>query len=256
MSVCYSLRGLRVRYGACPALDLSALDLPAGGLICIAGPNGAGKSTLLGALAGLRPGYEGQCLLEGREVRDWPRREFARAVSFVPQSVSVPFPFTAEQVVYMGRTPYCDGLFESEADHAAVERALELTDAAGFRRRDFRTLSGGERQRVILASALAQTPRALLLDEPATFLDLSHQTALFRLLRRLAGEGMLVAAVTHDLNLALTYADRALLLERGMLLADGAPAEVFDTARVREVFGVEAAAWRGSGGRTWLRYAP
>jgi iron complex transport system ATP-binding protein len=256
VSAFFALRGLRVRYGGCPALDLTELDLAPGGLVCIAGPNGAGKSTLLGALAGLRPGYEGQCVLEGREVRDWPRRELARAVSFVPQSVNVPFPFTAAQVVYMGRTPYCDGLFESAADHTAVERALALTDASAFRERDFRTLSGGERQRVILASALAQSPRALLLDEPATFLDLRHQVSLYRLLKQLAAEGLLVAAVTHDLNLALAYADRVVLLGRGSLLASGPPAAVLDPPRVREVFGVDASAWRERDGRSWLRYAP
>src|SRR6185436_16219328 len=108
-----------------------------------------------------------------------------------------------------------DGMFESAADEAAVRRAMELTDTWRFRERDFRSLSGGERQRVILASALAQSPKALLLDEPTTFLDLEHQVALYRLLRNLCQEGLLALAVTHDLNLAAAYADRIIILQDG-----------------------------------------
>ena len=123
----------------------------------------------------------------------------------MPQSLKLDFPFTAEQVVLMGRTPYAGGMFESPEDWAAVERAMDVTDTLEFRARDFRALSGGERQRVVLASALAQEPKALLLDEPTTFLDLQHQLTIYELLRKLSLEGMLVIAVTHDLNLAASF---------------------------------------------------
>jgi iron complex transport system ATP-binding protein len=125
-------------------------------------------------MAGLRSEFSGACLFDGKDVRKWKRREFARRVSVVPQAVRIDFPFTAEQVVLMGRTPFADAMFESEEDALQVERAMQLTGTVEFRARDFRTLSGGERQRVILASALAQTPDALLLDEPTTYLDLEH----------------------------------------------------------------------------------
>jgi len=213
--------------------------LPQNGLITIAGPNGAGKSTLLGILAGLRSPYRGSCTYDGREMRQWPRRDFARSVAFLPQSVRLEFPFTAEEVVLMGRTPYASGWFQTPEDRAAAEDAMTTTDTLAFRARDFRTLSGGEKQRVILASALTQRPRVLLLDEPATHLDLRHQLSLYRLLRELA-KTLLVVAVTHDLNIALQFSDRVMLLADGRIAGDGAPGEVLNPGLIAQVFGVQA----------------
>ena len=243
-----------MRFNGTPVLREVAFDAGAAQFIAVVGPNGAGKSTLLGIMAGLRSGYAGQCRYDGKEVREWPRRRFAREVSFVPQSLRLEFPFTAEQVVLMGRTPYCDGLFESPEDLRAVERALEVTDTLPFRRRDFRSLSGGERQRVVLASALAQEPKALLLDEPTTFLDLQHQVSIYALLRDLCRQGLLVIAATHDLNLAAAYADRVLMLDAGKLVADAAPAQVLSPDRIREVFRIESEIREGPGGRPWILY--
>ena len=165
-----------------------SFELPASGLVAIAGPNGAGKSTLLGIMAGLRSPYQGSCIYRDVEVHAWKRREFARRVAFLPQSLRIEFPFTAKEVVLMGRTPYSRGWLESAEDEAAVLRAMDVTDTREFGARDFRSLSGGERQRVILASALAQQPETLLLDEPTTFLDLKHQLSLYRLLSGLRTE--------------------------------------------------------------------
>lgn len=230
------------------------LDIAGGAVVTITGPNGAGKSTLLSILAGLRRDYAGSCVFKGREVREWPRRAFAQQVSVVPQRVQMEFPFTSEQVVIMGRTPFCNGLFESPDDHAAVKRAIEITDTVEFRHRDFRTLSGGERQRVVLASALAQTPRVLLLDEPTTFLDLQHQVALFRILRGLASEGVLVVTVTHDLNLAARYSDRLIMLRSGEVHAAGTPDEVLRPGIIRDVFSIDTQVQRTPGGRPWILY--
>ncbi|MFN3324705.1 MAG: ABC transporter ATP-binding protein [Bryobacteraceae bacterium] len=252
MTPLFELRGLGMRYGDAQVLRDVTLSLDSGKLIAVVGPNGAGKSTLLGIMAGLRPGYLGSCRYREREIRSWPRRAFAREVSFVPQSLRLEFPFTAEQVVLMGRTPHCDGLFESPDDLAAVEHALTLTDTVEFRARDFRSLSGGERQRVVLASALAQAPSVLLLDEPTTFLDLQHQIAIYRLLRSLTRQGITVVAVTHDLNLAATYSDRIILLDRGRLVADGAPAKVLQPDGIRKVFGVGSEILHSADGRPWI----
>lgn len=254
MSALYRLRELSYRYERAPVLALAAADFSRGEFVSVVGPNGAGKSTLLAVLAGLRPDYSGQCTFRGVEVKRWPRRRMARAVSFVPQSLRLEFPFTAEQVVLMGRTPYCDGLFEAPEDHRAVERAMEITDALGFRERDFRSLSAGERQRVILASALAQEPQVLLLDEPATFLDIKHQIALHRLLRQLCGQGLLVVAATHDLNLAAAYSDRVIVLDRGRLAADAPPDAALRPELIRSVFEVDAHLLTGPWGRPWIRY--
>jgi iron complex transport system ATP-binding protein len=228
-------RELGFAYG----LHDASFELPPHGLISIAGPNGAGKSTLLGILAGLRSPYRGSCTYDGREMRQWPRRDFARSVAFLPQSVRLEFPFTAEEVVLMGRTPYASGWFQTPEDRAAAEDAMTTTDTLAFRARDFRTLSGGEKQRVILASALTQRPRVLLLDEPATHLDLRHQLSLYRLLRELA-KTLLVVAVTHDLNIALQFSDRVMLLADGRIAGDGAPGEVLNPGLIAQVFGVQA----------------
>lgn len=243
-----------MRYNGCAVLRRVSLDFSGSGMTALVGPNGAGKSTLLGIMAGLRRRYQGRCVFRGTEVSRWPRRGFAREVSFVPQTVRLEFPFTAEQVVLMGRTPYCDGLFESPEDRKAVERAMASTDTVAFRNRDFRTLSGGERQRVILASVLAQSPRVMLLDEPATFLDLQHQVSIYRLLSSLAREGILVVAVTHDLNLASAYSDRVVMLCRGEVVADATPAEVLTAETIRGVFGVEAEIRQSRTGRPWILY--
>jgi iron complex transport system ATP-binding protein len=220
-------------------LRQATFDLPARGLITIVGPNGAGKSTLVGILAGIRHPYQGSCSYSGRELNQWRRHEFARRVAFLPQAVRVEFPFTAEQVVFMGRTPHSNGWFDSPDDGAAVERAMETTDSLEFRNRDFRSLSGGERQRVILASALAQEPETLLLDEPTTFLDLRHQIAIYRILANLARQ-MLVVAVTHDLNLALRYSHRVIALDDGRIAADGSPGDVLTGRNISDIFGVTA----------------
>jgi iron complex transport system ATP-binding protein len=226
----------------------ATFELPASGFVTIAGPNGAGKSTLLGILAGLRHPYIGECSYRGVEVRRWRRREFARQVAFLPQSVRLEFPFTAEQVVFMGRAPYADGWFESQKDHAAVAHAMETTDTVAFAKRDFRSLSGGEKQRVILASALAQEPETLLLDEPTTFLDLKHQLAMYKLLSSLA-KRMLVVAVTHDLNLALRFSDRVMVMDQGRIAAEGRPQEALAPEVIERVFGVHAELRDG-----WLVY--
>ena len=227
------------RLGFAYGLEEASFEWPASGLVAVVGPNGAGKSTLLGILAGLRAPYRGACNFRGLEIRHWKKRDLARHVAFLPQSLRLEFPFTVEEVVLMGRTPFARGWFESPEDHHASEQAMARTDSLAFRARDFRSLSGGERQRVILASALAQEPEVLLLDEPATFLDLKHQLALYRLLADLA-RTMLVVAVTHDLNLAFQFATATLVLDQGRVAGDGASAEVLTPDLIARVFGVRA----------------
>lgn len=255
MEPLFEARSLTMRYGAAEVLSAVSLTFPGPAMVSLTGPNGAGKSTLLGIMAGLRRGYEGECLYRGLALKRWRRGALARRVAFVPQALRLEFPFTAEQVVLMGRTPYAGGLFENAADWAAVEYAMELTDTREFRHRDFRSLSGGERQRVVLASALAQQPETLLLDEPTTFLDLEHQLAIYRLLRRLVREEqILVVAVTHDLNLAAAYSDRVLALKRGRLCADAAPCDALSVERIREIFQVEAEWVVRGDGRAWITF--
>jgi iron complex transport system ATP-binding protein len=131
---------------------------------------------------------------------------------------------------------------------------MNLTDSTAFRQRDFRSLSGGEQQRVILAAALAQSPEALLLDEPTTFLDLQHQIGLYGILRELCCRGVLVIAVTHDLNLAAAYCERVIILSRGEVVADASPDQAFQPDRMRAVFGVQTAWLSAPDGRRWISY--
>ena len=254
VSAVYMLDDLRVRYGQAEILRGLSLDFGEATLTAIVGPNGAGKSTMMSVLSGVLKPYEGCCRLRGREVSDWNKRKLARELSFVPQTVRLEFPFTAEQVVYMGRTPYCNGLFESPQDGQVVRQAMETTDSLQFAHREFRSLSGGERQRVVLAGALAQEPKVLLLDEPTSHLDLKHQIHTYDLLRRLAHDGMTVLAVTHDLNLAASYADRIVVLSNGTIAADGSVQEVLREKLLREVFEVQAEIREGPRGRPWVFY--
>lgn len=254
MSHGFTLSAAGMRYNGTAVLADVSLEISGSRLVSIVGPNGAGKSTLLGILAGLRREFDGECFYEGRSVRKWGRREFARKVSFVPQSLRLEFPFTAEQVVLMGRMPYGDGLFESDEDRAAVEEAMAMTDTLQFRRRDFRSLSGGERQRVVLASALAQKPATLLLDEPTSFLDLKHQVSIYKILREQCRKGLLVIAVTHDLNLAAAFSDRVVVLNRGRVVIDASPQEAITRESLKEVFSVDARIEPGPEGRPWVVY--
>ncbi len=250
----FEIRGASMRFGAAEVLRAASLDLHAGEFVAIAGPNGAGKSTLLSVIAGLLAPSSGQCLFLEQEAHRWSRREFARRVAMMTQVEPTDFPFTAAEVVYMGRMPHATGIYETPADHAAVAKALEETGAEAFRDRDFRTLSGGEKQRVLISSALAQETAVLLLDEPTNHLDLQHQLSLYRLLRDLSRDGMLVVAVTHDLNLAAAYASRLLLLDQGRIRADGTPGEVLGSGLVGEIFQVPVEVYRRQSGQPWLAY--
>jgi ABC-type cobalamin/Fe3+-siderophores transport system ATPase subunit len=254
--VSFRLEDVGLAYGEHAVLSGVTARFEASQMSAIAGPNGAGKSTLLSIMAGLRDHYHGTCSYAGRALRKWPRRAFARSVAFVPQSLRLEFPFTAGQVVMMGRTPFGTGLFEAPGDREEVERAMAITDTLPFRERDFRSLSGGERQRVIVASALAQSPEFLLLDEPTTFLDLKHQIATYRLLRELCRAGLGVVTVTHDLNLALTYADRVMLLAGGRVVADGDPRSVITPGNVHRIFDVHAAVHETGTDSRWIAYEP
>jgi len=236
----WSCRGVTFRYPESnrPAVDGVTVEIPAGTCTAVLGPNGSGKSTLLRLLLGtLRPSA-GSVELDGRAVGDWGREEIARAVGVVPQGEEAAFPMTVREMVAMGRYPHLGPWRrEGDADRRAVERAMRRCDVLAFAHRPISTLSGGERQRARVARALAQEPRALALDEPTAALDISHEMAIFELLRDLGRAGTTVLLVTHNLNLAARYADRLVLLDRGRIAAAGAPEEVLTRETVERVYG-------------------
>ncbi|RLG07030.1 MAG: cobalamin/Fe3+-siderophore ABC transporter ATP-binding protein, partial [Thaumarchaeota archaeon] len=189
----------------------------------------------------LRP-EEGRVLIEGREIGSIKRRELARIVAVVPQRFEPLFPFTVRELVLMGRAPYL-GMFgiEGRRDLEIAEWAMEVTDILHLADRGIDELSGGELQRAVIARALAQRPKLMLLDEPTSHLDLKHQIGIMELIAELnAGEGLTVVLVSHDLNLASQYCHRVLALREGEVYAVGRPEEVITEAMIREVYGVEA----------------
>lgn len=215
------------------------LEIREGEMVALLGTNGSGKTTLLRVIAGaLRPSA-GSVRLFGRPAGTWSRREVARVVAVLPQSLELPAGFRVAEVVALGRIPHEGGWFGTGADDdRAVAMALRDADVAELADRPVTELSGGERQRVLVAMALAQEPRLLLLDEPTLHLDLAHQVALVRTLERLRRTRTIsVVAVLHDLNLAAGLADRSLLLHDGRLRAAGRAGIPIDPALLREAFG-------------------
>jgi iron complex transport system ATP-binding protein len=230
---------LTVRYPGAerPALaEVSVRVLP-GTLHAVLGPNGSGKSTLMKALLGNVPLSGGEVRLDGRPLEGWDRRELARSVGAVTQTETVAFPITVRELVAMGRYPHLGALRpEGPQDRAAVQGALEHCDAISLAHREVGTLSGGEFQRVRIARALAQEPRALVLDEPTASLDIRHEMEILGLLRDSADRGISVLLITHHLDLAARFSDRLLLLNQGRVAAEGTAEEVLQERILEEVY--------------------
>jgi iron complex transport system ATP-binding protein len=208
-----------------------------GRLVAAVGPNGSGKTTLVRVLSGLLSPERGEVRVAGRDVGAWRRHELARVVGVLPQREDILFPLRVDETVMLGRYAHLGPLASSsEADRGAVRAALERCDVAALAPRSVDSLSGGEWQRVRLARALAQAPRALVLDEPTASLDVRHEMELFELLRTLVDQGMAMLVITHHLNLAARFADHMLLLREGELVAEGPPATVLSREIVGRVF--------------------
>jgi iron complex transport system ATP-binding protein len=241
-------RALTCRYGERVALREVSFQAVAGELMAILGPNGAGKSTLLKALAGL-VAVEGEVLVDGRPLTLLSRREVARRVALVAQDPPADVPFTVLELALMGRAPHLARLaLESGRDLKIAEDAMRAAGVLELAARPIDQLSGGERRRAFLARALAQQPQVLLLDEPTAFLDLGHQAQVLEHARALAQGGLCVVAVLHDPNLAVSFADRAVLLREGELIAAGSPREVLQATALEALYGATLLAATGPSG--------
>jgi iron complex transport system ATP-binding protein len=245
------LRGVTFSYNEEPALKRLSCEVKQGDFLGIVGPNGSGKSTLLKIIDGILAPDEGESLLQGKPVKAYARRNLARELALVPQSFSLDFDFTAREVVEMGRYAR-KGL---QGSRFGIDELLEKLEISALGDRPFPELSGGEKQMVVLAQALAQEPRVLLLDEPAAHLDVSYQLMLFDWLKKLNGEGLTIICVLHDLNLALLYFESMLMLSNGKLFASGPTEEVLSPEIIEAVYGVRAYAHRHAG-RTFLTFSP
>ncbi len=255
MTALLSVAQVSWRAGATAILEDVSFDAGPGELIALMGRNGAGKSTLMNIVAGLRPASGGSVLVDGRSLDDWSPAERARTVCHLPQAVRADLPFAAWQLVLMGRYPHANHWFESETDRTAVETAMRRTDCEAFRDRRASTLSGGERQRVLLAACLAQEPRLLLLDEPSTFLDVDQQLHCFSLLREETQRGATCISVTHDLNLALTFCTRLIVLAEHTVALDCTSAEALASPEWLDLFSSRLHLNDDGAGRRWVSFA-
>jgi len=234
-------REVTVRRGGREVLVDVSLDVEAGAVTGVLGPNGAGKSSLLLALLGALPDglAKGEVTLEGRPLADWSAGERAQRVAYVPQVTELTAPLSVRSVVNMGRRATSGWApWSSLGRDAVVDEAMARTDVTGLAERRFDALSGGEQRRVLLARALATEARVVLLDEPAASLDVGHALALYGRLRELARDGYAVVVVLHDLDDALRFTDRALLLEGGAAVAMGPTSAVITPERIEVVYGV------------------
>jgi len=221
-----------------PVLKDISFETREGEFLGIIGPNGSGKTTLLKIIDGILTVREGFLTINGTDIRKINRRDIAKIVAVVPQDSPVIFSFTVREVILMGRAPHLGRLsFEEQRDFEIVHKAMELTDTLPFSARGINELSGGERQRVLIARALAQQPQIILLDESTAFLDIKHQIAFFDLMKSLnKTEKLTVITVTHDINLASSFCDRVMLLDKGTIRSIGTPDEVITESTIKEVY--------------------
>ena len=245
------------RRGPAFALRGVSFAIDAGEVFGVIGPNSAGKTSLLRLLTRVLVPQRGEIRLDGRPLAARHGWQLAREVAVVPQEAPRPFPFTVEQLVLMGRYPHGPRrFFESAADAAAARAAMLATETLSLAALPLEQLSGGERQRALLARALAQEPRLLVLDEPTAHLDLRYQAETAALLRRLNRErAMTILLVSHDLNLAAELCDRLLLLHAGQVVRVGAPAEVLDAGLLESVFGCRVIVDKSVSGRPSVQLA-
>ena len=220
--------------------DIS-LGVDDGEFLGLMGPNGSGKTTLLRCIMKYLMPEKGAVLIDAKPIHTLKEKELARMLAVVPQSSQLDFSFTAYEIVMMGRLPYAGSrlITENRKDEEAVRKAMDRTDTWEFANRQFSSLSGGERQRVIIARALAQNPKILLLDEPTVFLDITGQFEIMDLLRDLNREGLTIIAVLHDVNLASRYCRKIALLNEGRLEFVGVPEEVFTAKNIMRIYGLD-----------------
>lgn len=236
-----SAREVTLAYGDRVVSTRLSVDIPDGAFTAVVGANACGKSTLLKALVRLLSPTAGAVLLDGHDIARSKPKSLAREIGFLPQGLVAPESIRVRQLVARGRYPHQSLLSTwSPADQDAVEQAMESADVTDLADRDVDALSGGQRQRVWMAMVLAQETPYLLLDEPTTFLDITHQYQLLRMLARLRDEGRTIIAVLHDVNQACRYADHVIAMKDGAVIAEGAPRDIVDAVLIREVYDLDS----------------
>ncbi|MEA3427958.1 MAG: ABC transporter ATP-binding protein [Thermodesulfobacteriota bacterium] len=239
MSVAIDIKNLSYSYGNGPVLKDTSFSIQKGDFFIIIGPNGSGKTTLMKTISGIIKPQKGRLEILGQSIGSYTRKVLAKTIAFVPQMVSVDFPFTVNELVLMGRSPHLGLLgLEGEKDIKIAEHAMAFTGVEHLARRRLDQLSGGERQRVFIARAICQDSEIILLDEPTASLDLAHQVRVMDLMERLKKEkSITVIMVSHDVNLAAMYGNRLLLINKGKIVSMGRPDEVLTFKALEETYG-------------------
>ena len=230
---------LSYSYGSRPVLKNLTFSVPKSDFFIIIGPNGSGKTTLMKVISGILKPQKGRLEILNRSIGHYNLKALARTIAFVPQMVTVDFPFTVIEMVLMGRSPYLGMLgLEHEKDMEIAKQAIAFTGVEHLTHRKLDQLSGGEQQRVFIARAICQEPDVILLDEPTASLDLAHQVRVMDLMEKLKVEkGVTVVMVSHDVNLAAMYGDQLLLLSNGQIVCQGLPDEVLTFQTLEEAYG-------------------
>ena len=227
-----------------------SLGVAPGEIACLLGPNGSGKTTLFKTLLGLLPPLAGSIHIDGVDATGWTAQTRARSVAYVPQAAAASFAYTVREIVLMGRAPHLSVFaVPSKLDHEKVDGALARVGIAALADRVATELSGGERQLVLIARALVQECRTMIMDEPTASLDLGNRVRVLSQLRRLASEGVSAIIATHEPDHALAIADHAFLLSQGKLVASGKPAEVITTESLSRLYGVTVDVLESGGAR-------
>lgn len=232
-----TVTNLNYAYGSSPVLKDVSFSAPEGGLTVILGRNGCGKSTLFKVIAGINPLQRGSIHVAGQDIGTLSGGTRAGLIGYLPQFHQTIFPFTVEDVVLTGRAAYVFST-PSGLDREMARLALHTVGIEQLAKRPYTELSGGERQMVMIARVLAQAPRVILLDEPASHLDLANQQRLLRILRQIAAGGVTVVAVLHDPNMAFLNADKVVFLKQGQIAVPPDESQPWDTEFIRDIYGV------------------
>ena len=234
-------QAINFSYNQDTVLHSISMNVSPGEFIGVIGPNGSGKSTLLKLLGGVLKPDSGQLYLKGKNYLDYQQKQLAQSITWVPQEHPMVFPFKVSEIVLMGRHPYLSAFtFEGEEDIEIARSAMERTQTIRFAQRNFNEISGGEKQRVVIAAAIAQEPKLMILDEPTSALDIKYQIQILNILKQLnEDKNMTVILAMHDLHLAAKFCSRLILLEDGKIFQDGKTKEVLQKEHIEKVYGVK-----------------
>lgn len=232
---------LSVSYGKENIIHNLELDIPEGKITALIGPNGSGKSTLLKTLCRINKQFSGSLTVYGKSIKDYADKELSRYISLLPQVLTTPEDITVRRLVEYGRSPYLSYWGRlTQDDHQKVDQAIAETQIQELVDKKVDALSGGQRQRVWIAMVLAQDTPIIMLDEPTTYLDLSHQVELMKLIQKLNAAGKTVIVVLHDLNQACRYCDHLVVLKNGQVTHQGTPDQIFTQSLLKDVFDLDA----------------